>query len=120
MMQAVPFALAAPRARGRARAAAHGREQGGARPRISTVERCAAEHLLDAPPTTECVLVDRTSFDAAPPPPPRARFRLLFYGVAISNDVSARPGARASTLLGPTGRDTSASRSRTSRAGSSL
>ena len=101
MMQAVPFALAAP-VRVGARAVLTGVSKVAPAP-ISEAALAAKERWLDAPPTTECVLVDQYAIgDERAPKRGCARFWELFYGVAISNDVSARPGT-TSTLLGPTG-----------------
>ena len=101
MMQAVPFALAAP-VRVSARAVLTGVSKVAPAP-ISEAALAARERWLDAPPTTECVLVDQYAIgDERAPKSGCARFWELFYGVAISNDVSTRPGT-TSTLLGPTG-----------------
>ena len=101
MMQAVPFALAAP-VRVGARAVLTGVSKVTPAP-ISRAVLSARERWLDSPPTTECLLVDQYAIgDERAPKRGCARFWELFYGVAISNDVSLRPGT-TSTLLGPTG-----------------
>jgi predicted membrane channel-forming protein YqfA (hemolysin III family) len=71
---------------------------------ISKAALAVKERWLDAPPPpTECVLVDQYAIgDASAPKRGCSRFWELFYGVAIANDVSSRPGT-TSTLLGPTG-----------------
>ena len=99
MMQAVPFVLAAP-VRVGARAVLTGVSRVAPAP-ISEAALAAKERWLDAPPPpTECVLVDQYAIgDASAPKRGCSRFWELFYGVAIANDVSSRPGT-TSTLLG--------------------
>ena len=110
MMQAVPFAPCGAGARavltGVSKAHARLDLRGGAG-RQGAVARRAAD---------DRVLVDQYAIGDERAPGAGARVLELFYGVAISNDVSARPGT-TDAVSGLTG-TTSASRSgRTSRAG---
>lgn len=71
---------------------------------VSTAALMLQQKLAPTPPPPEeCEYMDQYSVgDARNPKEGCARFWELFHGVAISNDVTGRPGM-ASKLLGPTG-----------------
>ena len=70
---------------------------------VSTAALMLQQRLAPAPPPEACEYMDQYSIgDKNNPKEGCARFWELFHGVAISNDVTGRPGM-VSKLLGPTG-----------------